>query len=61
VFEPRARRTWVSVAMADWHVVDQAPQSNAVAIVGVPVDQVPQSADAAQIEERVAFNLLQLN
>lgn len=60
VFVPRARRTSVSVAMADWHVVDLAPQSNAVATVGVLADQAPQSAGAIQKYRRVS-QLIEIN
>lgn len=48
---PLARRTSVSVAMVDWRAVDLAPQSTVAAIVAVPVDPVPRSADAVKIRE----------
>lgn len=41
--------------MVDWHVVDLAPQSNVAAIVVVPVDQAPRSADAARTGKSLLF------
>lgn len=55
---PLARRTSVSVAMVDWRAVDLAPQSSAAAIVAVPVDPAPRSADAAKIRKQKQLNKL---
>lgn len=54
---PLARRTSVSVAMVDWHAVDLAPQSSVAAIVAVPVDQAPRSADAASAGKNIKWKL----